>query len=181
MQQPLQLVVELVRAEHAQVAQPGRPAGQRRIGELGIQHGVVDPVQLQREEQQVRTDGRDPLAGGLVELGRGGVGAVGAEQQLSVGHDPAQHLLDLLVLGERRRELRAAEVGEPAGIGGAERPSVGVSLLEAGGNLVAVRSGVEIGKVPGGKRPGRIRGGASESVGRAVKAGSRHLVLVLSC
>ena len=38
-QQLFQLVGELVRAEHTQVAQPGPPAGQRGIGEFLFQHG----------------------------------------------------------------------------------------------------------------------------------------------
>ena len=36
-QQLFQLVRQLVGTEHAQVAQPGPPVGQRAIGELGLQ------------------------------------------------------------------------------------------------------------------------------------------------
>ena len=46
-QQLLQFVGQLVRPEHAQVAQPGPPLRQRRIRQLLLQHRVIQPVQLQ--------------------------------------------------------------------------------------------------------------------------------------
>ena len=66
-QQLLQVVGKLVRPEDAQIAQPGFPPGQRRFRELLIQQRIVQPVQLEREEQQVAADRGHPLAHGLVE------------------------------------------------------------------------------------------------------------------
>ena len=66
-QQLLQLVGELVRPEGAQVAQPGPVARQRRVGQLRVERGVVEPVQLEREEQQLGRDRVDPLLHRLVE------------------------------------------------------------------------------------------------------------------
>ena len=83
-QQLFQLVGELVRAEHAQVAQPWPPARQRRVGKLGLQRRLVQPVQLQGEEQQVAADRGHPLGHGLVEPADRRVGGIAAEQQLGV-------------------------------------------------------------------------------------------------
>ena len=59
-QQLLQVVGKLVRPEHAQVAQPRPPSGQRRLRELLLQRRLVQPVELEREEQQVAADRRSP-------------------------------------------------------------------------------------------------------------------------
>ena len=50
-QQLLQFVGKLVGAEYAQVAQPWTPVRERRLGELFLQHRIIEPVQLQREKQ----------------------------------------------------------------------------------------------------------------------------------
>ena len=93
----LQLVGELVRAPHAQIAQKGAPAGELRVGELGLEHFVVELVQLQAKKQDVGADVGAALHHALVEAAGLGVRAVGAEQELGVGHDAAEALVDRLV------------------------------------------------------------------------------------
>ena len=80
-QQLFQIVGQLVRAENAQVAQPGPPSGQRRVGQLRLQHRIVQPVQLQREEQQVGADGGRAFIDRLVEAADRRIGGIAGEQQ----------------------------------------------------------------------------------------------------
>ena len=50
MDEPLELIGELMLTPNAQVAQVGTPAGEGGIGELGFQCGVVDAVELEPEK-----------------------------------------------------------------------------------------------------------------------------------
>ncbi len=147
-QQLFQLVGELMRQEHAQIAEPGRIAGQRRVAQLLRQLGLANPVQLQREEQQMRADRRDPLGHRLIEFAMFGVGGIGAEQQLRIGHHPAETLLDPLKIPHGLGELGTAHRGETALR--SLRECLGLRLRpgQVRCNARIVRAGIKIAQIP---------------------------------
>ena len=181
-EQALGLVRELVRAEDAQVTQPGRPGHERGVGELGVEFRVLDPVQLEREEDQVGADRRRPLLDGLVEAPDPGVGAVLGEKELGVAHRLAERLLDPLVLADGGGKVCAGKAGELSLVRCLERARGGLGAIERSRHLRAVDTREKVREVPGGKRAERLLfpglGGGDLGVGQ-VERRVRHLVRVL--
>ncbi len=87
----------------------GRQRASAGSASFCLQHRVVQPVQLQREEHQVAADRGHPLGHGLVEAADLRIGRIAAEQQLRVGHQPAEDLLDPLVFGDGRGQSGAGQ------------------------------------------------------------------------
>ncbi len=167
-------------AEHAEVTEPGRPAGQRRVGELGIHRRVVEAVQLEGKEDQVGRDGGDALGNGLVELAELGVSAVAAEQQRSERHEASQDFLDALVVEQGVGHFGAGQVGEMTLEARLEGNGGAVGLGEVALEFRAIEAGVEIRQVPFGQGVvGRNWGG--HWAGALAVGGTKHLVPILWC
>ena len=180
-QQALGLIGELVRAEDAQIPQERPPDRERRVGELVVEGGVVQAVQLQREEDQVGADGGDALAAGLHEAADFCTSAVAGELQLGVGHHPAEHLLDRLVLGDGAGQPGGGQGGELARVMGGEADRAGVRGIQVGLQRRAVEGRIEVAEIPGGQRLGQGLGArrAGEAGGGEQRAGMGHRVEVL--
>ena len=148
-QQLLQLVGKLVRTEHPQVAQPGAPSGQSGgFRQLGLQHGILQPVQLQRQEQQVAADVGRPLLHGLVEAAVFRLRGIAREKQLGEGQDPPQDLLHRLVAPDRRRQGIAGQAGELSGGLRLQRLRLRLRTAEIGVELRVVDPRIEVRQVP---------------------------------
>ena len=107
-QQLFRLIGKLMRAKHAKVAQPRPEMGQGRGGSaFAIQHRIFQPVQFQREEDQMAADRGRAFLHGLIKTPIGRVFRIAAEDQLGIGHDAAQDFLNRLILGNRRRQVIA--------------------------------------------------------------------------
>ena len=107
-QQLFRLVGKLMRAEHAQVAQPRAEVGQGRGGSaFAIQHRIFQPVQFQREENQMAADRGRAFLHGLIKTPIRRVFRIAAEDKLGIGHDATQDFLNRLILGNRRRQVIA--------------------------------------------------------------------------
>ncbi len=177
-QQLLELVRELVRAEHPQVAQPRPPLLERGAGDLRLQRRILDPVQLEGEEDQVAGDRRDPLIAALVEFADRRVGRVLGEDELGVGHHPSERLLDALEGGDRGGEVTAREGREPALVAVGEGLRLGLGAVEIGLDLGAVAAGIEVGQVPGRQvRGGFAAGHGGFGCGNPGGSGRHGLVL----
>jgi hypothetical protein len=74
------------------------------------------------------------------------------EQQLGVGHHPAEHFLDAFVFRDRLGQAGAGRCRQRAGAGGGEGAGGGVGTVEIGCEHRTVRRGVKIGQVPGRER-----------------------------
>ena len=144
MQQLFDLIGQLVRAEHAQVAQPRPPARQIGIGEFSRYHLIVEPVEVEREEQQMRADRGNSLADPLGELSALRIGAVGAEAQLGVGHQPAQNFLDRFQPGDCLSQPLAGNLFQGAGIFGLKGLRLAHGTGQVGFDIRRVRRRVKI-------------------------------------
>ncbi|QYU71095.1 molecular chaperone DnaK [Leptolyngbya sp. 15MV] len=181
-QQLLDLVGKLVRAEHAKVAQPGPPASQRLGGaELLLERRILHAVQLQRQEQQMRGDRRHALLNRLVEAAIGGILRIAREHELRIGHGAPQLLLDRFVGGDRGGEPIARKPRHLPFMRRLERLRRGFGRIEVGLQRRIRRRLVQIGKVPARQRIDRGGAGRARRVARDIRrqegrenVGNRH-------
>ncbi len=162
-QELLQVVGQLMVAECPGIAQPGPEMRQLRRRQLGLQVGVVDAVDLQREEQQLGRDAVHPLLHGLVELADIRVRHVAGIHQVGERHHPAEDLVHRLVGGDRPAELGAGQIRHFPGIPVAERLGVGLAAFQVARQLRRVRSRVKVGEVPARQRS-EIGGGIGHAL-----------------
>ncbi len=153
MEQLLELVFELIGLLLAQVFEPGAVMAQFGLGHCLLEHLVVEPVELKREEQELRGDGGDLLLDVAEEFLPLGVSGVGGVEQARIGDDATHQIVESLELahglGKPRTPLAViGECGELAGI----------ALLHGGGGALGgrkinlelrrVRPLIEVGEVP---------------------------------
>ena len=163
-EQLLDLVGELVRLLLADVLEPRAIVAERRRRHRGLQRGVVDPVELELEKQEVARERRHLLVRVAVELRPGGVAGVAGVEERGVGHDAPDQVLKRLVgphrLGEvfaRRR--RCGDACEPAAPAFRERLRLGLRPREICSEARRVHALVEIVEPPLRQGAGFGRGG----------------------
>ena len=154
-QQLLDVVRQLVRAEGADVAQPRPIMGERRIGGLRFELGVFEAVDLEGEEQERRRDRVDLLLHRLEEAADFRVGNVAGMDERGVAHDPAALFLQPLVFRDGAPEGCTRQLGQTPLIPRAK----GFGFLgepdEVACQRLALGTGIEVGKVPFRQRPER--------------------------
>ena len=107
-EEPLDAVLELIGPLQPQILDPRAIDGERRRLQRALHDRVVEPVQLQPEEQQMRGDGGQPVLHVAVEFGARRIGRVAGIDEPGEAAEPAENLLDPLELRDRLGELRAA-------------------------------------------------------------------------
>jgi hypothetical protein len=127
--------------------------GKRRRLHRALDHGIVDPVELECKEQQMRRGVRQPLGDVAVEFRDRGIDAVAGMNQAGVGTKSAREIVDRLVTFHRGGEPRTAAlacglVGKLALVVRLKRDAFGINLLEIARDLRRVDAGIEIAKVP---------------------------------
>ena len=114
-EEPLELVRQLVRLHRAQAVEDRLVAGEVGVGgELRGKGRVVDPVDLEREEDERRGEGGDAVLRVGDELGALGVGGVLVVAEPRVGHQAARHGVDLLVARDAVEHAGRVERGQLA-------------------------------------------------------------------
>ena len=96
MEELLDAVLQLVGLLLADVLEPRPVMAERGIAHGDVEHGVVDPVQLQRKEKQVRAGIGDLLLDVAIELRADGIAGVAGMEQAGIGDDPPEQLLQRL-------------------------------------------------------------------------------------
>ena len=170
-QEPLQLVGELVGLHRAHPLDDGAVAG-----ELGgrlqqrLHRRVLDPVHLQGEEDQRRGVGGHLVLRVAHELGALGVGGELVVAQAGVGHDPPRHRVDALVALDALQHARRVEPREVALVVGREARAGVLQPVEVALEFGRVRGRVEVAQVPDGQvaEVARARGGLGVVDGRGV-------------
>jgi hypothetical protein len=159
----LQLVRQLVGLHRAELVEDGLVAGE--VGVLGEELRevrVLDPVHLEREEDERRGEGGDAVLRVGDELGALGVGGVLVVAQARVGHEAARDGVDLLVAEDAVEEVGGGEGGELALVVGGEAGAGVLEPVHVALELGRVGGGVEVGEVPVGEGaevlgPGGVR------------------------
>ena len=163
MEQLLDAVFELVRLVLAEVLDPRPVVAERGIGHRLVERRVVEPVQVEREEQQVQRGRGDALLHVTVEFGDGRIGGVAGVEQTGIGNDPAEHVLDRLVAPHRLAERAAGvgagrDIGEPPLVGPLELDAFGLAAIEVALDLGRVHRRIKVGEIPFRQRAERFRG-----------------------
>ena len=152
-EQLLDAVLELVGLVLADVFEPRPVVAERRILHGGFEHGVVEPIELEREEQEMRGGGRDPLLHVAVEFGARGIDGVAGMDEAGIGNEPAEQIVERLVALHRLRK-RLPRPGwldercELALIGLLEGNALRVCAIEIALHPRIIDPGIEIGKIP---------------------------------
>src|SRR3954468_22300753 len=114
MEQLLDPIFELVRLVLADVFDPRPIMAERRLLHGCFELGVVDPVELEHEEQEMRGGSRDALLHVGVELRAGGIDGVTRMHETGIRNEPAEKIVKRLVTLDRldERRTRSSSVGE---------------------------------------------------------------------
>jgi hypothetical protein len=148
----LQLVRQLVGLHRAEAVEDGLVAGEVGVlREASGEVGVLDPVDLEREEDERRGEGGDAVLRVGDELGALGVGGVLVVAEPCVGHEAARDGVDLLVAQEAGEEVGGGEGGELALVVGGEAGAGVLEPVHVALELGRVGGGVEVGQVPVGE------------------------------
>ena len=153
MEQLLDAILELIRLVLAQVLDPG-PI----MPELGRLHrtidgGILNPIEFEREEQQVQRRRRQALGDVAIKFGDRRIDAVAGMNQAGIGPEPAGKIVDRLVAPDGFGKPLAAALfcgplRKPALVVGLKRDAFGVHPGEVARNLRRVDTGIEVGQIP---------------------------------
>ena len=145
----LQLVGELVRPEQAGVAQPRTVLGQFRRLQLLGEVGILDLVDLQPEEQELRADVVQLLGDVLGKAVALRIGQVLGGIELCVGADPPQQVAHRLEAHDRGPQRLAVEPDDPALVIPGKGLRLNGGALQIGIEVRPARAGIEVGQIPG--------------------------------
>ena len=156
-EQLLDAILELVRPIAAHVFEPRPVMAERRIGHRRFKQRVVDAVELEREEQQVRRGRGHPLLHVAIKLGARRIDGIARVDEHGIGAEPAHAIVDRLIAPHRFAERRAAlrrggERRELALVGLLEGQAVGIGAVEVALDGGIVEAGIELAEVPFGQR-----------------------------
>ncbi len=165
MQELLGLVGELVRAEGAQIPEPGAIARQRGRGEERLELRVFEPVELEREEERRGRNVGHPLAHVLGLARDHGIARRRGMAQLGIAREAPERLGEALIAGDGLGELGAGEGGEPALILFRERGRVLGRALEVGLELGRFGPWIKIAQIPFGQAAQIARRSVASRVG----------------
>ena len=180
-----ELVIKFVRLLFANILQPGAPARQRRLTGESFESVVVEAIEFELKEQQLRRGDGDLLLHVAIKFRMRRIGRIGAVEQAGIGHQSSQKILQRLVTGDRLAERRRAigaggESRQSSAIGFGKGGDIARNPLKIGFHLRRVRPRIKIGEVPFRQRSagGGCRGlGGSGGNGRG-EAHGKHPVLV---
>ena len=151
--QLLDPILELVRLLLADVLQPRPVMGEARVRHRGRELAVIEPVELEHEEQEMRRSGGNAVLHVAIEFGARRIDRIAGMDQARIGNDPADEIIERLITLDRSQErgpsLRTiGERRELALVGFLERQAFGVGAIEIAGNARIVEPGIEVGQVP---------------------------------
>ena len=127
--------------------------GQRAVLHGGFELGVVEPIELEREEQEMRGGGRDPLLYVGVELGARGIDRVAGVEESRIGREPPEEIVERLIALHRLGQRRAgrgppSERRQLAFVGLLEREAFGSTAIEIALHLRIIERGIEVREIP---------------------------------
>ena len=156
MEELLDAILELVGLVLPEVDDPGPVVAKSRIGVERLSDGViVDQVEFEREEQEMRARVGHLLLHVAVELDAARVGSVAGIEEAGIGGDAADQFLQRLVL---THGLAETAFGQPGGLVG--EPALPTALesdrVLAGPGDVALQfrrlhAGIEVAEIPFGE------------------------------
>jgi hypothetical protein len=156
--QLLDAILELIGLLFAQVFNPRAIAAERRVLHRSVERRVIDAVELEREEQEVRRGAGDALLHVAIKFGAYGIAGVAGVHEVGEGNEPAKQILDRLVTfdrgGKRRpRAVVARERCQCSLVALFEREAFGLGRIEIALHLGSVDRRIKVGEIPFWQRP----------------------------
>ena len=135
------------------VLDPRPVMGEFRRLHRALDHGVVDPVELEREEQQMHRGRREALGHVAVEFRDRGIDAVAGMDEPGIGAEPAGEIVDRLIAPDRFGEPLppssfAVPVPRACPCSRSRRRRIGIERVEVARDFRRVDPGIEIGQIP---------------------------------
>ena len=126
------------------------------IGHRRFQLFVGNAVEFEREEKHVQRGSGDAFLHVTVELGANRVGRVAGVEERGIGDEPAEPVIDRLVLLDRFGQRASGALADRKRSQPSLEPlleglAVEIALFEVGLDLRAVQTGIEVGQVPFGQ------------------------------
>ena len=167
-------ILELIGLFSANVLEPRAIMRQRAVLHGRFELGVVEPIELEGEEQQMGRSGRDALLHVGVELRARGIDGVAGVEEPGIRHESAEKIIERLVARDRIGEHRPGigllrERRELTLVGVLEGEAFGSAAFEIAVDLRIIEPGVKISQIPfrqraeagDGRRLGRSTGGGA--------------------
>ena len=173
-EQLLDAVFQLIRLLLADVLDPRPVVAESGVRKRLLDQPVIDAIEFEREEQEMRGSGGDFFLHVAVELGALRIGRIAGIDETRERAQPAEQLPDRLETLDRGAEFfarrrRCGDVGELSLVGFLESDAFGVGAREIRRHLRCVDRGIKIGEIPLGQSGARlVHAGGS---GRKVKDG----------
>ena len=167
--QLLDAILELIRPVAAHVFEPRPVMAERGFARRRFKQTVVDAIEFEREEQQMRGGRRHALLHVAVEFGARRIDGIAGMNEPGIGAEPPHQIVDRLVAPHRRGERGAAgrparHFGELALVGRLEVDAFGIDAVEIALDRRIVEAGIKVVEIPlgqlaeGGFRSGRRAG-----------------------
>ncbi|MCY1222593.1 hypothetical protein D9M72_346910 [compost metagenome] len=171
----LQLVVELIGLVHAQVGQPGPVVrGKRIVFQRLVEDRVIDPIELQREEQQMRRHVGELRLYVAIKLAVLGLGRVREIGEAGKGSDAAHDIFERFELPDGGADAVVTTLrrglGQLALPLGFEGGRFGLGLFQVVAKGIRCGRRIEIFEPPGGQ-VAEIRGSAMGLPGGGADSG----------
>ena len=149
----LDAILELIGLVLADVLEPRPVVAERGIAHRRVELGIVEPVELEHEEQEMRGGGRHALLHVGVEFGARGIDRVAGADEVRVGFDAPTQIAERFValhrLGERAAGIRpAGNFGQPALVGLLEGDRLGIDAIEIALHARIIDPRIEVVQVP---------------------------------
>ena len=100
-EQLLDAILELIGFVAAHVVEPWPVMAERGIGHRGFKNGVLDAIEFEREEQQMRRRRRHALLNIAVEFRPRRIDGIAGVDETRIGTEPAHQIIDRFVTPHR--------------------------------------------------------------------------------
>ncbi len=174
MEELLDTILELIGLLLANVLEPRSVVGELGLAHGGFEHGIVDAIELEHEEQEMRGRRCEAVLHIAIELGAGGIDRVAGMHEACKRGEPAQQIVELLIAHDRLRKRNPA-VGlikqrrQLAFEVVLERLAILVGAVEIAFHLRVVNPGIKVVEIPFGQIAELFRDGGflgSSALGR---------------
>jgi hypothetical protein len=108
-------ILELIRLVLADIFEPRPVMPQRRLLHRGFELCVIDTIELEHEEQEMRGRSRDALLHVGIEFCSRGIDGIAGMDETGIRNQPAEKIVEGLIAlySVRERRARRGSVGEP--------------------------------------------------------------------
>ncbi len=153
----LDAILELIAPVTAHVLEPGPIVAERGISHRRFDERVVDTVEFEREEQDMRRGRRHALLYVTIKLGARRIDRIAGMHETRIGPDTPEEIVERLIAPHRRRQRsaglrRGRHIGKFALVSLLEGGAVRIRAIEITPDRRIVEAAIEVVEIPLGQR-----------------------------